>query len=75
MSQRLSSVMVFPNFNVAAFDGNGQQVPECQQSLITLWAEHAERNGYDVEGQIVKTPGDEWELYKTEYGWNYKVRG
>lgn len=69
---KITDVMIFDNLNIAVFDGKGEQIPELQHSLISLWADHAERKGYDAEGLVVKTPRGNWRLFKTEGGWNYE---
>lgn len=72
-------MMLFSNGNIAALDGNDQQIGELQyKSAIQLWAEFATKLGYDVKGcecrtqapggpglQVFLTPvGDkEWKAY------------
>lgn len=65
-------LLVFGNLNVAAFDANGEQIPELQKSLAALLAEHIERSGYNPEGVLIETAwGGSWRLFKTtDGGWN-----
>ena len=62
--------MVFPNLNVAAFDAEGNQIPELQVSVPSLLAERMEKLGYNPEGCIIETRDGNWRIFRTEYGWN-----
>lgn len=75
MKRVVRPLMVFGNLNVAAFDERGQQIPELQEGLSTLLAQHIERCGYDSEGVVVETQwGRSWRLFKTEFGtWNHEA--
>lgn len=68
------AVMVMRGLGVACFDAHGpagEQIPELQISLATLWAEHAERCGYDANGVTMETHGGNWRLIRMENGrWN-----
>jgi hypothetical protein len=63
-------ILVFPNLNVAAFDAGGNQIAELQENLVSLFAQHMERCGYDPEGCIIETHGANWRMFRTECGWN-----
>lgn len=73
MSAKIKSVMFMQGFGIAVFDERGQQIPELQESPITLWAQHCEALGFDPNGVIVETNLGNWRLIKTEYGWNREV--
>lgn len=68
------AVLVFDNLNIACFDAlgdAGEQIPELQKSLPTLFAEHAERCGYDANGVVIETTTGKWRLFRTDDGgWN-----
>lgn len=68
--KRLYKVMVFANFNVAAFTENGEQVPSAQDNLLTLWASLQAHDGYDMEGLEIETVSGRWRIFKTENGYN-----
>lgn len=50
-------VLVFPNGNIATCSGT-EQIPELQKSVAELWAEHAERLGYDPDGTTIRFTRD-----------------
>lgn len=65
------TIIVFPNLNVAVCDNNGNQIPELQESLPTLLAQHFEKNGYDINGCVIETTVWNWKMFRTEDGgWN-----
>lgn len=47
MSKTVKNVMVSDHLLIAAFDEQGQQIPELQIPLLTLWARHAESLGFN----------------------------
>ena len=48
---RVKTMILFANGDIAAFDESNSQIGGLQQKTATqLWAEHATRLGYDVEG-------------------------
>jgi len=65
-------VRVFGNGATACFDDQGQQIGELQEGLIVLWAEHATRLGWDVDGLIVDGHFGKCRIFKTEIGWNWE---
>lgn len=54
--KKLSTLMIFGGGQIACFDTDDKQVGELQTSAITLWAQHAEKLGYNIEGLRVETP-------------------
>lgn len=54
--RRIATCLVLSNFCVAVFDAQGRQIPDLQMSLLSLWAERAEKLGYPVEGLLIETP-------------------
>jgi len=51
MAKAVKTMMLFSNGSIAAFDEQGNQIPELQsKSAIELWAEFALRNGWGVSG-------------------------
>lgn len=69
----MKSVLVFDNFNVAAFSRDGDQVPTLQKNLLIMWAEMAEKEGFDVAGQFVETAHGNWRIMKTEDGFHLEA--
>lgn len=65
----IASVMVFDNFNVAAFE-NGKQIPDIQDNLLILWASLAASNGYDPTSAVIQSRTGAWRIFKTENGYN-----
>lgn len=72
---KVQSIMFFPSGQSAVFDANGQQIGELQKSWLLLWAEHAHRLGYRVDGIIIKMPdGRNAKLFKTSaitFNWEF----
>jgi hypothetical protein len=69
MENRLKC-FVFLNLQIAVFDRQGNQVSALQTGLMTLWAEYAERQGYDPDGASIEVAaGVRWRIRKTEIGW------
>jgi hypothetical protein len=67
-------VVVFDNFNLVAFDARGEQMPDVQRNLLTMWAEHAAANGVDPDGLVIEvTGGQRWRIFKTENGFNLEA--
>lgn len=67
-------IMIFPTTQVAAFE-NGEQVPELQESLIMLFAQHAESLGYDPTTFEIDVQGiGKLVLFKTEHGFNWDIK-
>lgn len=64
----MKPVMAFDNFNVAAFNKAGKQIPILQKNLLCLWAEHAEREGFNPDGVVVETPRGNWRLFRRKNG-------
>lgn len=49
--KQVSSMYLFANGDIAAFDQNGDQIQELQmRSAIDLWAEYSAASGFDVDG-------------------------
>lgn len=67
-----TTLLVFRNHLVACFDEYGQQIGELQIAWHRLWAEHATRLGYDVDGVVVKAEisgvDHHWTLTRDEEG-------
>jgi hypothetical protein len=57
MKKTIYTVMFGPRGQVACVDMYGEQIPELQESYVRLWAEHAEKIGYDPTGVIVESGG------------------
>lgn len=72
---KVAETLVFSNFCVACFDDAGQQIAELQRSLIGLWAEHAERMGYNPDGWIITDRINRWRIFRCESGWNFEHLG
>lgn len=68
MTKEIQTVMIFGNMNLCAFDEQGNQIPEIQRNLVSLWAEHAEKNGYNVHGVVVETFSGKWKIFRTSDG-------
>jgi len=54
-SRPVKAMFLDLNGRVSALDADGQLIDELQVSVIELWAEHAARNGFDVQGCEVRT--------------------
>lgn len=72
-----TQLIAFPNFNMGALDESGNQIPALQVSLVTLFAQHAERQGYDPTGWIITTPSGKWRIFQvsddaSNHRWNYE---
>lgn len=66
-------VLVSAAYSTACFTAAGEQIPELQKGLLELWAEHAERLGYDPSGVVFRTPGGRWSVFRTpDGGWNWE---
>ena len=64
-------VMVFDNFNLAAFDLNGLQMADIQCNLLTAWANKVLEGGLSLDGVVVELQsGARWRLFDTENGFN-----
>ncbi len=66
----------FSNGNIAVTDSKkgGEQVPELQQKAIpVLFAEFLESKGYDPTNFLLKLSSGEATLFKTEFGWNWRI--
>ena len=50
--KRAHSALAFATGQIAVFDEKGQQIPGLQRPWPTLWADHAERLGYDPQGLV-----------------------
>lgn len=69
-------VMVFDNFNVAAFDDAAKQRPEVQTNLLLAWAEKAKSAGFSLDGIVVETEGGKkWRIFETARGFNLEQVG
>jgi hypothetical protein len=68
--KRISAFMILRNLSVAAFDDNGEQIPDLQRSIPSLLAQRAESLGYDPDGVVIETQYGNWKLLRTENGWN-----
>jgi hypothetical protein len=69
----VKTLMIGPQGQVAAFDAQGQQIPELQLPVIELWARHAESLGFKPDGVKVEMFGGimrSGHIFKTETGWN-----
>lgn len=67
-------VVVFDNFNLAAFNDRGEPLPDVQRNLLTMWAQFAADNGIDPAGLVVEvTGGQRWRIFKTENGYNLEA--
>jgi hypothetical protein len=49
-------VILFPNGNTIAFDSDGNQVPELQQSWFALVLERYKELGCDVDDMVFEMP-------------------
>lgn len=63
-------ILVFQNLNIAVCGEDGQQIPELQESLLSLFAKNAESHGYDPSGWIIETTTGNWKMFRTDIGWN-----
>ena len=60
---------LFPNGNLAVFNNQQEQVPTLQKNLLILWAEYAEREGFDPTGVSING----WQIIRTTDGtWNVR---
>lgn len=49
--RRVSSMYLFANGDIVAFDQHGEPIQELQmRSAIDLWAEYSAASGFDVDG-------------------------
>jgi hypothetical protein len=58
---------------MAIFDEQGQQIPDLQMPLLLMWAEVAEKRGYQVDGLVIECRGDSVRLVKNGQQWNFAV--
>lgn len=63
------NAILFDNLNIAVTDGENQ-IPELQESPISLWAKRATELGYDVDGLVIQTHLGNWRLLKQKNGWS-----
>lgn len=72
----IKSLIFLPNGNVAAFDEQGQRIPEMQvKGWMQLFFEYLESKGYDPTKIHIEAilNGGTWKSvapFKTENGWN-----
>ena len=66
------NVLVGPAYQVWCYTRDGKHIPELQKGLLVLWAEHAERIGYDPSGVVFETPFGNWQLIRTMGGWDWQ---
>lgn len=52
----IKNIMFMANGNTAAFDHDGQQVPQLQESWLRLYVRFLEQQGVDPTGIVLKTP-------------------
>ena len=73
---QLKSIQVLPAGNVSAFDVNGFQIADLQDYLLTLWAEHAEQKGIDVDGVSVQFVGVKYQVIRnrSKDGFKWLIR-
>lgn len=66
---KVTSVLIFPNGNVAAF-GNGNQISALQnKSIIEVFVQYAETLNYDTEGAEIGFGNDVYEVKKGKVVW------
>ena len=57
-NRKVSSILIFPNGNVAAFGPDGEQIVEIQRkTIVDLLVETAVEAGFDIDGCTVDLPG------------------
>ena len=61
---KLQTMMIFSNGAIACFDDQDGQVSELQVSALTLWGEHAEKLGYDIDGLRIETSQENYVMRK-----------
>lgn len=67
-------VLVFDNFNLVAFDDRGEQLPDVQRNLLTMWAQFVADKGINPDGLVIEvTGGQRWRIFKTESGFNLEA--
>ena len=70
----ITSAFCFRNGAIAICDQAGEQICELQMGWPTLWAENAERNGYDPVGVIFEIQGGNKiriTRHEDRYGWEF----
>ena len=55
--KRVKDMILFANGMIAAFDEDGEQIPELQGNAVQLWAELAVSKGYSVNSCYFATQG------------------
>jgi len=67
----IKTVYCFPNLSMACCDEAGQQIPALQENLLILWAQYAERRGFDPEGLVIHTISQSLRLVRNhDRSWN-----
>jgi hypothetical protein len=67
-TQKIQRVVLFENGGIAVIDDLGHQIPELQRGLPVLWAEHAERNGFDPAGVVIEARSGSMEIVRNADG-------
>ncbi|HYB97528.1 MAG TPA: hypothetical protein VEC57_00145 [Candidatus Limnocylindrales bacterium] len=68
MNPKPDRAACFPDCKIAVASG-AERIPALEVNLLVLWAEYAERSGYDVDGLVVETVNWAHRLRKTPEGW------
>jgi hypothetical protein len=74
---KIHAVFVSCNYNLAAVDDRGAQIPALQTNLLNLWAETAAgAHNAELAGQVIETPYGQFQLFQTplEGKWNCELR-
>ena len=72
--QRPASGLAFKHGQLAVFDAAGNQIGELQKSWPVLFAENAEREGYNPEGLVFDLQfGGRIRIIRGDGRWSYDV--
>lgn len=71
----IAKVLISSYGQIAVFDEDGEQIPELQVSLISMWTERAKNLGFEPDKilcEFVGHPCPFVRIFKTENGYNWE---
>jgi hypothetical protein len=70
MSKQIKTIFIFDNGHLAVCDEHGEQIPELQLPVFSLFAKYAESLGYNIVGAEIRSRFSAYPQFQEIRGWD-----